>query len=280
MLEAVISMNRMKAAFFGLWIVACMLDAPVSKAQQANAPADRGHASALTVNQVVARLEERNRERATALKKFQGTRTYSIQYRGALGARDAEMTVSLKYAAPDEKDFTILSQSGSKFVIEHVLMRLLQEEREASNEENRRRTELSTRNYDFTLAGFEGPPEALQYVLNVAPKTDNKYLYRGKIWVDANDFAVTRIEAEPAKSPSFWIKKSEISHKYENVHGFWLPLENRTDNWIRLGGHALLVIEYKDYKLTETEPIESGQNTRDSTGVGATPREATRKSSD
>ena len=40
-----------------------------------------------------------------------------------------------------------------------------------------------------------------QYVLNVIPRTDEKFLYRGKIWVDAKDFAVTRIEAEPAKEP-------------------------------------------------------------------------------
>ncbi len=40
----------------------------------------------------------------------------------------------------------------------------------------------------------------------VEPQTNNKLLFRGRIWVDAEDFAVVRIEAVPAKNPSFWTK--------------------------------------------------------------------------
>ena len=54
---------------------------------------------------------------------------------------------------------------------------------------------------------------------------DNKYLYR-KNWVDAADFAISQIEAEPAKNPSFWIKKTEIHHRYGKLGEFWLPLRN------------------------------------------------------
>jgi hypothetical protein len=72
-----------------------------------------------------------------------------------------------------------LSDGGSKFVVDHILKRLLEKEKEASTEQNRERTALSTENYNFYLAGFENSP-ASQYELNVIPKTDNKYLYRGK----------------------------------------------------------------------------------------------------
>lgn len=143
---------------------------------------------------------------------------------------------------------------------------MLVEEREASNEENRRRTALGARNYNFILASFDDSTEAPQYVLNVIPKKENKYLYRGKIWVDAKDFAVTRIEGEPAKSPSFWIKKTEISHKYRKLDNFWLPAENKTESWIRLGGSALLTIEYKTYTFTETAPLEASDKNLDSSG--------------
>jgi hypothetical protein len=180
-----------------------------------------------------------------------------MEYRGTFGDRDAEMTVRLTYTSPNDKRFEVLSQSGTKFILEHIFKRLLQEERDAANEENRQRTALSSKNYDFTLASFENSSEASQYVLNVIPKTDNKYLYRGKIWVDAKDFAVTRIEAEPAKSPSFWIKKSEINHKYQKVDNFWLPAENKTESWIRLGGHATLTIEYQSYTITGTAPLQA-----------------------
>ncbi len=186
-----------------------------------------------------------------------------MQYRGFPSDRDAEMVVSVSYRAPDSKEFKVLSQTGSKFIIDHVFKKLLEGEQEAANEENRRDTALSTENYDFTLAAYESTPQGAQYVLNLLPKTKNKYLYRGKIWVDAKDFAVVRIEAEPAKNPSFWIKKTEVKHRYNKVNDFWLPAENHTESMIRLGGEAILSIEYKDYKITSAAPLRGFENARD-----------------
>jgi hypothetical protein len=36
---------------------------------------------------------------------------------------------------------------------------------------------------------------------------------------------------------------------------FWLPVENRTESLIRLGGVAHLSIEYKDYKILKSETL-------------------------
>jgi hypothetical protein len=147
-------------------------------------------------------------------------------------------------------------------VIDHVFKKLLEGEQEAANQENRERAALTSENYDFALAGYEITADGAQYVLNLLPKTRNKFLYRGKIWVDAKDFAVVRIEAEPAKNPSFWIKKAEIEHKYIKVNDFWLPAENHTESVIRLGGRATLSIEYKDYRITKAAPVRGTENAR------------------
>jgi outer membrane lipoprotein-sorting protein len=152
----------------------------------------------LSVEQIVKNLEEKNRERAASLCEFKGTRIYRMQYHGILVSRDAEMTVNVTYKSPNTKEFTVVSTNGSKFLIDHVLKKLLQGEQEAANDENPRRTALDSKNYDFTLLEIEPSPRGPQYVLNVDPKSNNKFLYRGKIWVDAKDFAVTRIEGEPA----------------------------------------------------------------------------------
>ena len=176
-------------------------------------------------------------------------------FRGFPSDREAEMVVKVDYQAPDRKQFKIVSQSGSKFIIDHVFKKLLEGEEEASNEENRRHTALTTENYDFTLASYEGSASGGQYVLNIYPKTRNKFLYRGQIWIDATDFAVRRIKGEPAKNPSFWNKKTDIEHKYIKVDGFWLPAENHTESVIRIGGVADLTIEYKDYKIAKTLPL-------------------------
>jgi hypothetical protein len=91
----------------------------------------------------------------------------------------------------------------------------------------------------------------------VEPRTKDKFLYRGRIWVDARDFAVIRLEAEPAKNPSFWTKKAEVVQEYRKVSGFWLPSHNQSSSAIRLGGHAELTIEYKDYDITEVNQVGS-----------------------
>jgi outer membrane lipoprotein-sorting protein len=219
--------------------------------------------ASLPAEEIAKKLQERNAQRAAALEQFDGKRIYRMQYRGFPSDRDAEMVVNVTYHAPNAKEFKVVSQTGSKFVIDHVFKKLLEGEQEAANEENRRNTALSTENYDFTSAGYEATPDGAEYILNLLPKTKNKFLYRGKIWVDAKDFAVVRIEAEPAKNPSFWIKKTEVKHKYVKVGDFWLPSENRTESVIRLGGQAVLSIEYEDYKITKAAPLRGVENARE-----------------
>lgn len=207
----------------------------------------------LTVYEVVRSLEERNRTRTQALHRFEGSRTYSLHYRGFPHSYDAEMVVNVTYQSPATKDFTIVSQSGSKLLIDHVLKKMIESEKEAVQQQSR--TELNEQNYEFTMAGYEDTPEGARYILAVSPRSKNKFLYRGKIWVEASDFAVTKIEATPAQNPSFWIKKTDIRHAYRKVDDFWLAAENHSQSLIRVGGRAELWIEYKSYKITAADPL-------------------------
>lgn len=209
----------------------------------------------LAAIEVVRNLEERNRTRAEALHRFEGSRIYSLHYRGFPHNYDAEMVVAVTYQSPASKDFTVLSQSGSKLLIDHVLKKMIESEKEAVQQQSR--TELNEQNYEFTMAGYEETPGGANYVLSVSPRSKNKFLYRGKIWVDASDFAVTRIEAAPAQNPSFWIKKTDIRHAYKKVGDFWLPAENHSQSSMRVGGRADLSIEYKDYKITAADALPS-----------------------
>ncbi len=100
-------------------------------------------------------------------------------------------------------------------------------------------------------------------MLNVEPKVESRFLYRGKIWVDGHDFAVTRIEAQPARNPSFWTTKSLIHHTYQKVdNGFYLPKENKTVTSVRLGGVATLTIEYQSYQVTAASASAHPQGKR------------------
>ena len=161
--------------------------------------------------QVVQKLVGRNLEPARqALHAYQGTRIYRVEYRGFPGSRDAEMIVDVKYRAPGTKEFTIRSVTGAKLIIDKVFRKLLEAEQAALAADIQGRTALNSDNYDFTMLGYESTPFGSMYVLRVEPRTKDKFLYRGRIWVDSEDFAVIRLQGEPTKNPSIWTKDSEL----------------------------------------------------------------------
>jgi hypothetical protein len=40
--------------------------------------------------------------------------------------------------------------------------------------------------------------------------------------VDAADFALAKLEVQPARNPSFWISRTFIHDAYTKIDGFWL----------------------------------------------------------
>ena len=191
-----------------------------------------------------------NAQRSQMLRGYRGKRVYHLEYHGMFGNHDAGMQVDAIYAAPDRKDFKVVSQSGSKLLINHVLLKLLSSEQEAQKEQNRKDLEISPKNYDFVLAGTEHTPSGDFYILEASPKGKSKYLYRGKLWVDARDFAVARMQGEPARNPSVWVSHTQIEYRWAKIAGFWLPVHNDSETQVRMGGKAVLTIDYTDYQVT------------------------------
>ena len=197
-------------------------------------------------------MQRRNEERRSELKHYTAVRHYQINYRGFGANLGARMEVEVNFDAPAAKSFRIVSQNGSKLLLEKVLKRLVETEREAAVHQST--TELSAANYSFALAGTDSVNGRPAYILAVQPLTENKLLYRGRIWVDAKDFALVKIEAEPAKNPSFWIARTSILHTYAKTGNFWLPEQNRTESKIRVGGTAVLTIDYGTYQIQSDAP--------------------------
>jgi hypothetical protein len=226
----------------------------------AQTPGQQVMQAQLTLPQVVEKLVTRNAQRAKALEGYKGNRFYQLDYAGFPGGLHADMTVEMTYDAPGTKQFHVVSENGSKLIVNRVLKRLLDSEQEAMEVQNRAGVELNPNNYDFTALNYERNDSGCNYVLTVEPKAATKFLYRGRVWVDDKDFAVCRIEAEPAKNPSFWIRKTAIRHTYEKVGEFWLPLENQSVSDLRLDGRATLTIKYTDYKI-QAQHFASGSST-------------------
>lgn len=253
------SLVRTIRTLFALAALVALVPASELPGENSRPPSPPTAGVSLSLNQVVDNLVRKNQERAQALLHSEATRVYRLVYHGFPGEREAEMTVQAIYNSPSNKEFKVISQSGSKLIQDRVFKKLLESEKEASEPTVSARSQLSRENYNFDLAGYEPSETGGQYVLRVTPKSKSKYVYSGKVWVDGTDFAVTRIEAEPAQNPSFWTKKSEIHHEYEKVQAFWLPARNESVSYVRLGGRATLTIEYKDYRVTDARQQSKAQ---------------------
>jgi len=223
---------------------------------------ETGMAVRPTLEQVVDNLVAKNAERAVALQRYQGRRFYRLDYTGFPTSLKAEMVVDVLYEAPATKNFKIVSQSGPKWMIDRIFKGLLQAEQEALNSKNSERVALNRHNYEFSGMEFQYASDGCSYVLAVQPKIPNKLLYRGRIWVNSKDFAVCRIEAEPSKNPSMWIKSTAIHHLYTKLGDFWFPSENESTSSMRVGGRAILSIKYRNYEILAARSLQEVDSRR------------------
>jgi hypothetical protein len=247
-------MRRLAVLAIGLGMGSFLLSPGMNlRADESNAGAIE---SPLTTSQVVSRMVEMNERRAEALRGYTSLRTYYLELHGILNLR-ADMEVKMAYHYPGDKDFTILSESGSAYICNHVLKRLIEAENESSHHGENRQVAITPENYDFELTGHEHDGQGSYYVLKVTPRVDRKYLFKGRIWVDDRNFAIVRIEGQPAKAPSWWTTKVNFVAQYERVGDFWLPAMNQSVTSVRVFGRSLLTIQYKDYALTGAANIQS-----------------------
>lgn len=214
------------------------LSAVTVAAAQASAPLP-------SVDDVVAKMMQFDAQRQSQLNGYTATRHYVAVNK----KRRAEMLVRITCASDGAKQFSILSEQGSGSIRKHVFYKLLDEEAESSRRGTRNGTRLIPENYHFQLIGQETLETGPAYVLAVKPKTANKYLIDGKIWVNATDYAIVRIEGQPAKNPSFWVRSVHFVHTYQKVHEFWFASSTHTMSHILIFGDSELTIENSEYAL-------------------------------
>lgn len=257
--RATIPTKRMQHALVAFGVLSLMVPAILwqcAGAHQADASSLPDQAP-LAAEQVIHNLAQMNLHRDRALHAYHATRTYQVEYHGVFGTKSAKIVVGVTYLSPGKKEFVIQSETGSKLIIDKVLKKLLEAEEEESRPEVEQQSALTDANYRFTLIGHENGFSGEAYVLEVEPRRTDKFLYHGRIWVDAGDFAVVRLRAEPTKNPSFWTRKTDIDEVYTKVSDFWLPARNHSITAIRLGGHAELTIEYTNYEITDAGHVNT-----------------------
>ena len=134
---------------------------------------------------------ERSRLRNAHLQSYSSVRKYEIQ--NPDGRISAQAVVRVDYRAPDKKTFHKVSEEGSWVVRRLVFDRLLRTEEDTSSGPERHDSAISENNYEFTTIGEENLGARRCFILEVKPKRTDKYLFEGKLWIDAQDFGIAKI---------------------------------------------------------------------------------------
>ncbi|HVP46430.1 MAG TPA: outer membrane lipoprotein-sorting protein [Bryobacteraceae bacterium] len=199
----------------------------------------------LPLPQLTDRMAQMDQARQKSLERYADTRRYILDNKRF--KTHAEMTVRMTYGSSGKKEFHVVSESGSPWVRKYVFRRLMRVEQENSAAAARRDVRISADNYEFRLIGTETANGRPCYLLDAVPKTRNKYLFRGRIWVDAEDAAVTRIEGSPAQLPSLWTSSVHFVHQFQKIGPYWLAASNVSETEVRLFGSTEIKVEYFDY---------------------------------
>ena len=62
-----------------------------------------------------------------------------------------------------------------------------------------------------------------------------------------------KVEGEPARSASWWLKRSGFVRRYEKVGPFWLPSWERAVSEVRWFGTNILTVYHEKYQVLARE---------------------------
>jgi negative regulator of sigma E activity len=198
-----------------------------------------------TTDEIVTRMTAHDLARQSSIEGYAGMRRYVLENQKY--HKRAEMLVQVQGEKDGTKHLEVVSEDGWKAAHKHVLHKMLESEMEVSRPEMRASARLIPKNYDFALVGTELVADRTAYVLEIRPKRNEHYLFEGRIWVDAEDYALVRAEGKPAKKPSFWTKSIYFVQIYQKCGPVWFPLSTQSVTEARLVGITDVSIEYFDY---------------------------------
>jgi hypothetical protein len=158
----------------------------------------------------------------------------------------SQVLAKVDFAPPNQKDYTIEKTSGSGQG-EKITRKVLDHEKQMAR--GNESAALSRDNYDFEYLRTEPMNGRRAYVLKLEPKHSDKNLIKGLTWIDAETYHPLRIEGEPAKSPSFWVKNLKLSLTFNKVGDMWLQTGTQAVANVRFLGQHTMIARDVNYDL-------------------------------
>jgi len=234
--------NLTMAMSAALLLVLLFSNANASGTDLSNLSAEHPDISTLVTRIVEAQLENRAKS-----KPYSVTREYKVFGTDADRPR-TEVLAQVNFLPPNVKSYGIDQSTGG--MGEKVIRRILDHEVDAARDP--KLMMINDTNYDFAFAGAGAIGHVPCYKLEITPKHDRKELLNAVIWVDKDSYRILRIEGEPSKSPSFWVKDVHLVLQFAEVSGMWLQTTTEAMARMRFGGEYKIVSRDVNYDVAQT----------------------------
>ena len=199
------------------------------------------------IEAIIAGMAQARAENQAHFRSYIVTRDYKL-FGKERAKTESQVIADISFVPPDTKKYTIQKANGTGFG-ETVVRRMLMSEVEIARDYAS--TDFSPDNYDFRFILEENVGGQGCYVLELLPKRKDKNLLQGKIWVDADTYLPKRIEGEPVKTPSWWLRSLRIELSYGEVGGMWLQTALEATAAVRILGPHTMVSRDVKYQLSD-----------------------------
>ena len=203
--------------------------------------------STIPTNEVIiAHIAQAQAENRTHFRPYIVTRDYKLFKGDHQNQAQSRVTAEITVVPPDSKKYTVENSNGSGLE-EQIVRKML--DGEVAFAKDSGSTGITRDNYDFLFVREVELSGQRCYVLELLPRRKSKDLLRGTIWVDTSTYLLRRVEGEPAKSPSWWLRDVRIVLLYGSVGDMWLQTSSEATANVRILGRSTMVWENVKYHI-------------------------------
>jgi hypothetical protein len=200
---------------------------------------------------IIGKVDSAVKTRIDHVDSYTVTEHYAV-YRGkdeTLPA--AEMTVQTVYRKDSGKSYTILSESGSEFIRNHVLRTVLDNEKTLNLPGTVEHSWLTSANYEMQLkpGGVQLLDGRECVAIAISPLRKATNMIEGTILVDVKDGSIVQLDGTATQSASIFTGAAQVMRHYVNVKGFAMATQARAVSDSFILGRTTVTIDYRDYKI-------------------------------
>ncbi len=118
-----------------------------------------------------------------------------------------------------------------------------------SRGDKRRAALIISSNYVMKLSGEQEWNSRRALLLDITPRRKGPNLLKGRLWVDAVNYNVIRIEGTPVVSPSFFTGSTTLFREYADIGDFAFAQTSVATSGSLLLGKTEMNIEYTGYQI-------------------------------